>query len=159
MLSWRDDGSISVLTIGYCAIVVVLLIVGIDASKVFLAQRALSGAADSAALAAAQGIDRAAVYAGPGLGCGSRLPLSTTMASDLAQGSVTNDTPDLRHDFVSVDPAQVGVSDGTASVTLSGEVGIPFGRVLAWLDPSSGGHVRVSETAHAASPVVTAAGC
>jgi Putative Flp pilus-assembly TadE/G-like len=152
-----DDGSILVLIIGYTAIAAVLIVVGIDVSKVFLAQRALASTADSAALAAAQGVDTHAVYDGPGLRCGAPLPLDQQRAADLAGMAVAGQAGSLRHTFASLAPPETSVGGGTASVELSGEVAVPFGRVLAWLDPSHpGGTVRVTETSRARSPV---AGC
>src|SRR4029079_11288369 len=62
MLKGDDDGSLTLLVIGYTLIAAVLSVVGVDVSKVFLAQRALSSAADAAALAGAQAVDRTAVY-------------------------------------------------------------------------------------------------
>jgi Putative Flp pilus-assembly TadE/G-like len=157
MIRWRssdDDGSIMVLIIGYTAIAAVLITVGIDTSKVFLAQRALSAAADSAALAAAQGVDQPAIYAGTGLRCGQPLPLDLQRASDLADDSFSDDRTDLSHTFASLTPPQTSVNGGTVSVGLSGEVAVPFGRVLSWLDPSlPNGLVGVDETSHARSPV------
>lgn len=156
----RETGSILVLVIGYATIAAVLIVVGVDVSKVFLARRALEAAADAAALAAAQGIDTHAVYNGSGLGCGDRLPLSSARAASLAVASTQDDAANLRHTFASLDGPRTSVTRGTVTVELSGEVAVPFGRVLAWLDPArSGGEVRVTETSHAESPVVGPAGC
>jgi Putative Flp pilus-assembly TadE/G-like len=149
----RDDGSILVLVIGYTAIAAVLLVVGVDTSKVFLARRALASAADAAALAAAQGIDRNVLYNGPGPQCREPLPLSPRRAADLAAGSVALDRGHLGHLFASLSAPATSVAGGSAGVELTGEVAVPFGRVLSWLDPAdSGGLVRVSETSHARSP-------
>jgi hypothetical protein len=149
-----DDGQITVLVIGYVAIALLLIVAGIDASKVFLAQRALSSAADSAALAAAQGVDTHALYSGPGIRCGTILPLSSTRASDLAAVALDDDAPGLRHTFVDLSDPQTTVVGGDVSVALSGQVTVPFGKVLGWLVPSyPGGRVPVTETAHATSPV------
>lgn len=149
-----DDGSVMVLIIGYTAIAAVLITVGIDTSKVFLAQRALASAADSAALAAAQGVNRHAIYDGAGLRCGQPLPLNRQHAADLATESVANDASDLSHTFASLGEPQTSLDGGTVSVELSGEVAVPFGHVLAWLDPSRpDGLVRVSGTSHAQSPI------
>jgi hypothetical protein len=143
-----------VLIIGYAAIAAILITVGIDTSKVFLAQRALAAAADSAALAAAQGVDRSAIYSGAGLRCGQPLPLDEQHASELAAESVNDDAPDLSHTFVTLAVPQTSLAGGTVSVELSGQVAVPFGRVLAWLDPSRpDGLVQVTETSHARSPV------
>lgn len=155
-----DNGSILVLVIGYTAIGAVLMVVGIDLSSVFLARRALSSAADSAALAAAQGIDRQQVYDGPGPRCGQSLPLSRGRAVDLAVAAFAADQPGLHHAFRSVVGPDVAVAGGTVAVTVSGEVRLPFAKVVAWLDPGShGGAVEVSATSHASSPVAGDAGC
>ncbi|HTW19192.1 MAG TPA: pilus assembly protein TadG-related protein [Mycobacteriales bacterium] len=149
-----DDGSVLVLVIGYVAIAAVLITVGVDVSKVFLARRALASAADSAVLAAAQGIDTAAIYRGGALRCGEPLPLDPQHAADLAQRSLSDDAADLRHVFASLGPPATTVDGGTVTVVLRGRVDVPFGRVVGWLDGSaSGGRIGVSETSHARSPV------
>jgi uncharacterized membrane protein len=156
----REGGSILPLVVGYTAIAAVLIAVGIDASKVFLARRALSAAADSAALAAAQGIDVRAVYDGSGIRCGDRLPLSGDRAAQLATAAVRDASPGLRRTFASLDTPRTSVSRDTVTVVLGGEVAVPFGRVLTWLDPDrTGGRVGVTDTSHAVSPVVGVAGC
>lgn len=152
--SAADEGQITLLVIGYVSIALVLIVAGIDASKVFLAQRALSSAADSAALAAAQGVDTHAVYAGPGIRCGSTLPLDPARAAELVAMALDDATPDLHHTFWQLAAPQTDVAGGDVSVRLAGQVTVPFGRVLGWLDPSyPHGRVPVSETAHATSPV------
>lgn len=156
----RDDGSITVLLIGYVVIVIVLVIAAIDVSAVFLARRTLSSAADAAALAAAQGVDKPQLYSGSGLGCGDRLPLDPARAADLAGAAVDDDRTDLRNGLATLDAPTTTVAAGTATVSLSGQVRVPFGRVLGWLDPSlPNGLVPITETASAQSPVVGAAGC
>jgi hypothetical protein len=155
-----DEGSILPLVIGYAALAGLLVAVGVDASKVFLASRALSAAADSAALAAAQGIDKHAVYDGSRLRCGDRLPLSRERAATLAATATRDAAPGLHHTFDSLAAPRTSVSGGTATVVLAGQVAVPFGRVLTWLDPSrANGRVGVTETSHAESPVVGAPGC
>jgi Putative Flp pilus-assembly TadE/G-like len=149
-----DAGQITVLVIGYVAIALLLVVAGIDASNVFLAQRALSSAADSAALAAAQGVDTHALYTGPGIRCGTILPLSSARAGDLAATALDDDAPGLRHTFIDLSDPQTTVTGDDVSVRLSGQVAVPFGKVLGWLVPSyPDGRVPVAETAHASSPV------
>jgi uncharacterized membrane protein len=156
----RDDGSILLLVIGYTAIAAVLIAVGVDASKVFLARRALSAAADSAALAAAQGIDTRAVYDGSGIRCGARLPLSRDHAAALAAATARAAAPGLLRTFAFLDAPQTSVARGTVTVVLGGEVAVPFARVLTWLDPRHpSGRVGITETSHAESPVVGVGGC
>jgi hypothetical protein len=149
-----DDGSILPLIIGYTAIAAVLIVVGVDVSKVFLAQRALGSAADAAVLSAANGVDTHAIYDGAALRCGQPLPLDQDRAAALAAGSVDDERRDLGHTFASLADPQTSVDGGTVSVELSGDVAVPFGRVLSWLDPSRpDGLVHVTETSHARSPV------
>jgi uncharacterized membrane protein len=156
----RERGSILLLVIGYTAIAGVLIAVGVDASKVFLARQALSAAADSAALAAAQGIDRQAIYDGSGIRCGDRLPLSRDRAAALAAAAAQNAKPGLQRTFASLDAPRTAVDSGTVTVVLAGAVAVPFGRVLIWLDPGrANGRVGVTETSHAESPVAGAPGC
>ncbi len=154
----RDSGSLSVLIIGYAAITVVLVIVGIDVSKLFLAQRALSSAADAAALTAVQGVALHQVYDGDGVHCGTPIPLSSGQAAAMAARSLDRSRPDLRHVFTSVDQPETAVAGGAVSVRLSGVVTVPFGRVIGWLAPGhADGQFRVSETSRATSPVAGAA--
>ena len=154
-----DEGQLAVLIIGYTFLLAVLVVVGIDVSKVFLARRALSSVADAAALAAAQAADREAIYAGAA-SCGGVLPIDPTTAVEQVNASVADDLADLEHSFATVQPVDVAVADGTVTVHLTGDVQVPFGRVLALLDPSRGdGRVHVSVTAAAESPVSAAGGC
>lgn len=149
-----DDGQITLLVIGYVAIALVLVVVGIDVSKVFLAERALSSAADSAALAGAQGVDTRALYSGPGIRCGATLPLDQGRAETFVAASWDDEAADLGSTFSRLATPRTDVAGGDVSVELSGEVSVPFGRVLGWLDPSyPSGRVTVTETAHASSPV------
>jgi uncharacterized membrane protein len=148
-----DDGSVLVLIIGYTAIAAVLIVVGVDVSAVFLAQRTLASSADSAALSAAQGVDITAVYDGPGLRCAHDLPLDPTRAEQLAAASVAGDRADLGRSFTSL-ADRTEVIGGTVSVTLSGSVAVPFGKVLSWLDPADrDGTVSMTASATARSPV------
>src|SRR4051812_46422026 len=155
----RDDGQLTVLVIGYTFIAAVLVLVGVDVSKVFLARRALSSVADAAALTAAQSADRAAIYAGAA-GCGGVLPIDSAGAAQRVDASLADDLPDLRQTFAQPQPPDVDVTDGTVTVHLSGDVRVPFGRVLALLDPSrADGRVHVSVTASADSPITAPGGC
>jgi uncharacterized membrane protein len=156
----RDDGSLTLLVIGYVTIAAVLIVAGIDASKVFLAHRALSAAADAAALDAAQAVDKAAVYAGTAGGCGNLLPLDETAAAQRAQDAVGEQLPGLRQTFASLDDPQTQVVDGTVTVNLSGSIALPFGRVLALLVPGhADGRVHIDASAHAQSPLTSPGGC
>src|SRR5580698_10106465 len=98
-----DEGSIVVLVIGYAAIAALLMAAGIDVSKVFLAQRALSSAADAAAVAASEGVDAKRVYDGPELQCGGALPLDPTLSDALARHDIADESPDLGRAFASLE--------------------------------------------------------
>lgn len=155
----RDDGSLTVLVIGFTFILAVLVVVGVDVSKVFLARRALASVADAAALAAAQSADRAAIYAGAA-SCGGVLPLDPTTAGQQVDASLADDLADLHQTFAELQPPQVTVVDGTVTVALAGQVKVPFGRVLALLDPGrADGQVHVAVSASAASPITAPDGC
>jgi hypothetical protein len=158
--SGRDRGQLALLVIGYVAITGLLIVVGIDVSKVFLARRALSSAADAAALAAAQAVDRAAIYSGDAGGCGALLPLDVDRAAQLAGQSVADDLDSLRQTFGTVDPPETLVAGGTVTVHLSGDIAVPFGGVLALLVPGHGdGRVHVGVSASAQSPLSAPGGC
>lgn len=153
----RDDGSLSVLIIGYAGIAVLLLVVGIDASKLFLAQRALASAADDAAIEATRGVAVQRIYDDGGVTCGQPLPLNATDAQRDADASVNDYRTDLRHVFTSVGRPAVGTQQATVTVQLSGIVTVPFGRAIGWLLPAhADGEFRVTETASANSPVAGA---
>ncbi|HVV77839.1 MAG TPA: pilus assembly protein TadG-related protein [Mycobacteriales bacterium] len=150
----RERGSITVLIIGFTAIAMALIMAGIDLSKVFLAERTLSSAADAAAVAAAQGVDTDRIYDGPDLRCGESLPLDPARAAAMAEESIEERSPDLARSFKHLDPPDTTVGTSTASVALQAEVRVPFGRLLDWLGiANDGGAVRVRETAHATSPI------
>lgn len=154
-----DDGQLTLLIIGFVSIAALLIVVGVDASKVFLARRALSSTADSAALAAAEAVDRAAVYGGQS-GCGGLLPLDEAAAGRLAAGAVDDAAASLRHTFLTLDAPDTSVVEGTVTVRLGGAVQVPFGKVLALLVPGHPhGTVDVGVVAHAQSPLSLPGGC
>ena len=154
-----ENGQLTVLVIGFTFILAVLVVVGVDVSKVFLARRSLSSVADAAALAAAQSADRAAIYAGAAT-CGGVLPLDASVATQQVDASLADDLADLQQTFATVQGPDVSVSDGRVTVRLAGEVKVPFGRVLALLDPSRpDGRVRVAVSASAESPITAPGGC
>jgi uncharacterized membrane protein len=158
----RDDeqGQLSLLVIGYATIAAVLVVIGIDVSKVFLARRALASAADSAALAGAQAVDRAAIYAGQDAGCGGLLPLDGAQADALVRIAIEDDRADLEQTFAVLDSPSTVVEAGTVSVHLSGNVAVPFGHVLAVLLPGhADGRVQVDVTSSAQSPLTVPGGC
>jgi hypothetical protein len=155
----EDSGQLTLMIIGFVAIAATLVVVGIDVSKVFLARRALSSAADAAALSAAQGVDKAAIYGGAG-GCGGLLPLDPATAASYAENALDDDADDLRQTFAALDAPETQVQSGTVSVHLAGDVALPFGHVMALLLPGhADGRVHVDVTAHAQSPLSIPGGC
>ena len=155
-----DDGQLTLLIIGFVAIAAMLVVIGVDASKVFLAQRALSSAADAAALDAAQAVDKQAIYTGTGGGCGGLLPLDDVEAAHRAALAVDDQTAGLRSTFATLDEPQTDVSGGRVAVHLSGRVTVPFGQVLALLVPGHGdGRMQIDATSHAESPLSAPGGC
>lgn len=155
----RDEGQISLLIIGYAAIALVLVVVGIDASAVFLARRGLASTADAAALDAAQAVDRTAVYSGSIGGCGAPLPIDASAARERVLAVVADASDGLRHVFSALEPAEVTIDGGTVTVRLTGRAKVPFGHLLGLLLPGhADGTVEVDVTAHARSPL-TAGTC
>ena len=155
-----DEGQLTLLIIGFVAIAAVLIVVGVDASKVFLAQRALSSAADAAALSASQAVDKDAIYAGTGGGCGGLLPLDDAEAARRAAAAIDDQGASLHTTFATLDVPETDVSAGTVAVHLSGRVALPFGHILALLVPGhDDGRVEVDVTSHAQSPLSAPGGC
>jgi hypothetical protein len=150
----QERGSITVLIIGFTGIAMALVVAGIDVSKVFLAQRALSSAADAAAVEAAQGVDTDRVYDGPDLRCGEALPLDPDRAAVMARESIEQRSPDLARSFKRLDAPDTTVEGRTVTVEIRGEVKVPFGRILSFLGiADDGGAVPVREAARATSPI------
>jgi len=59
----REDGTITVMTVGFLVLVGLLTVVVVNASAAFLERQRLNNLADGAALAAADGLDEAGFYA------------------------------------------------------------------------------------------------
>ncbi|HVF20868.1 MAG TPA: pilus assembly protein TadG-related protein [Mycobacteriales bacterium] len=72
-----EDGTVLLLTTFLGIVLVLFVVVVVDASAAFLARRSLAGAADGAAIAAAQHVDWDAYYAGNG----DLLPLADAEAA------------------------------------------------------------------------------
>ena len=156
----RDEGQLTLLIIGFVAIAGLLIVVGVDASKVFLARRALSSAADAAAVAGSQAVDKAAIYAGTAGGCGELLPLDPDVAEQRAAQAVDDQSAGLKGTFATLDDPQTTVAGDTVAVHLSGRVALPFGHVLALLVPGhDDGTVQIDATSHAQSPLTMPGGC
>jgi uncharacterized membrane protein len=68
-----DDGTILVLTLGFAALLLVVVAIVVNVSSVVLAKRGVASAADGAAVSAAQALDLDRLYAD---GLGGEVPLS-----------------------------------------------------------------------------------
>ncbi|MCD9154627.1 pilus assembly protein TadG-related protein [Aeromicrobium duanguangcaii] len=63
-MTGRERGNVTVLTVGFLAVLGMLVVVVVNASAAFLERRELMNLADRVALHAADGLDRDAVYSG-----------------------------------------------------------------------------------------------
>lgn len=137
----RDDGTITVLVVGFTAILLALVAVVVDVSAVVLARRGAASAADGAAVAAAQQLDEAVLYA---KGLDSVVPLSADLVVDVVAryaAEAQQGQPGLVLE-PSVDPTGT-----TATVAARRQVGLPF---TGWLGVTS---VTVTAVARARAPV------
>jgi len=142
--SSRDHGSVLVLTLGFVVVVMMLVMVVVDASKLFLSRQALASVADGAASAAAQEVDTAAVYLGR---TGTTLPLSPAGALAAATASVRQGAAIAGLSDVSV--IDVTVTGPQVTVTIAGRVRLP----LAGLVTGGSNDVTITVTASAESAV------
>ncbi len=142
-----DDGQVMLLIVFFGLILMALLTVVVDVSTVFLAERELQSTADGAALAAAQQVDLAGVYAGQSNS--GPLPLSASgVGSTVATyASVAARIPHecSKASYV-VTRADVEADGETVTVQLTCRVPLPFVNVVARLWSNG---VTVSQTAHA----------
>ncbi|WP_433018325.1 Tad domain-containing protein [Kribbella sp. CA-294648] len=109
----------TVLIIGFAAIVLMMIIVVTDISKVFLVRRDLDATADGAVLAAANGL--AAIYAQPG--AGGNAAIDPEEARRLTAEYLDAVGADNR--FSGLDWS-ADVTGTTVTVTLSSSVDLPF---------------------------------
>lgn len=142
-----DDGSVSLLVLGYTLICLALVAVVVDATAVHLARTQLLDAADAAALAAADAIDERSVYRD---GVGDQLPVAPAAVRDEALAYLAAYDPPSRIDRLRLAGA-TGSADGTATVTLAGRVRLP---VAASVVAAYGGGITVSVTSTARSTLV-----
>jgi hypothetical protein len=114
-----DDGSVLPLVVG--AVVVVLLLVGVvtDTSVLWLQRRALQSTVDGAALAGAQAVDLASVYAGGAHGDLTLAPAAVRRAVRryLAATPSDDELPRFRLTSTTVDGPVVTVA-ASSTVTL-----------------------------------------
>lgn len=108
----QERGQITLLVIGFAAILVSLVAVVVDASQVVLLRRSLSSVADGAALAAAQSIGERAFYSGQ---TPDALPLDPSAARAAVAEHLSGVDLDLRVVEVSVDGDRVTVAVAAAA--------------------------------------------
>lgn len=114
-----DDGQMTVLIIGFTAIILLMIVVVTDISKVFLVRRDLDATADGAVLAAANGL--AAVYAQPG--AGSNAVIDPDQAARLTADYLNEVAASNRFDGLDW---SVDVEGTTVTVRLTSITDLPF---------------------------------
>lgn len=143
-----DRGQAMLLVIGLAVILVAVVAVVVDASRLFLYRRALAAVADGAATSAVQAVDEAAIYRDPeALGRGL-LPLDPSAASRAVEQYVHDAEVAARFDAFAIDAVSVTDSAGAVTVTVSARVHMPFTGVMP-LPSVSGGRIAVTATARA----------
>jgi uncharacterized membrane protein len=142
-----DEGQVTLAIIGFAMVVLLLFAVVVSSSRVFLGQRDLAAAADSAAASAAQAVSEPAVY---GDLAGPELPIDPGAARDrIAEYVALASLADHFADFVVVD---VSVTGATVTVTFAARAPMPYGGMLS--DEWEGGY-PITATAIAHSPFTT----
>jgi Flp pilus assembly protein TadG len=112
-----EDGSITLLTIGLVTVVLMVLVGLVQVGHVFLAQREVADACDSAAVAGVQALDADAIYSdqGPRVDLAvARRDVAVSTEGSTLHATVTGLTPDGRGVLVSCSQA----------------VRVPFGAVV-----------------------------
>ena len=137
-----DEGSITILVIGFAVILLLLVAVVVDVSVVVLARRGSSSAADGAAVAAAQQLDVGVVY---DKGLTDAIPLSQDLV-DSVVAQYQSDAEQGQPGLV-LTPA-LDAAQTTVTVTATREVRLPF---AAWFGVQA---VTVTSVAHARAPLV-----
>ncbi len=116
-----DEGSITVLVLGYFLVCVLLVTVVVNVSKVLLVRRSLAGAVDGAAVAASNGLDERQIYRGD---LGEAVPLSDAAAGALVEDYV--DAAGLAAHFDGFQVVAVDTDGEAATVTFAAVVPLPF---------------------------------
>ena len=142
-----DEGQLLLLVLGFTLVVALLVTVVVNASRVFLTQRALSAAADGAALAAADALDEAAVYSGAGPA--ELLPLGEAAVHDAVASYAAG--ADLAARFEGLALSSTLSEDGTTvTVTAGALVDLPF---LNAASSAHAGGYPLTVTASARTPL------
>jgi hypothetical protein len=136
------------LMIGLAVLLIALVAVVVDASRLFLYRRALATVADGAATSAVQAVDEAAIYRDPeALGQGV-LPMDPSAARRAVEQYVQDAEIAAQFDALAIDAVTVTDGAGAVTVTVSARVDLPFTGLLP-LRAVSGGRIAVTTTARA----------
>jgi Flp pilus assembly protein TadG len=140
-----DSGSVLVLMIGFLVLAAMLVVVVVHLSRVFLHDRALSAAADGAALAAVQAVDESAIYGGA---FGQSLPLDSSAVDQRVEDYVVASGLTSRFDDFAV--IETRVESGRVVVVLRATVDLPFDGIVSqgWT-----GGVPISAESRATAPL------
>jgi hypothetical protein len=142
-----DDGSVLLLILGLVVLLLLVVTVVVDVTALFLARKDVLAAADGAALAGAQAVDRERLYTD---GVGDRpLPLDPARAEQAARAYLRDVGVGDRLDRFEVDVAATG---DAVTVRLVGVAPLPF---VSQLTPGAGGGVEVAASATAVTSVVS----
>ncbi|MEO7752585.1 MAG: pilus assembly protein TadG-related protein [Terracoccus sp.] len=138
-----EEGQVSLLILGVFAIVLVLILGGIDVTAAQLARMRLLDVTDAAALDAADSLDEQSVYE---QGVGARLALTDASVRDSASAHLAKTPRPVGISDWGLVP-QTGSPDGrTAVVTLSGRATLPM---TGWVLESLGGGVTITVSSRA----------
>ena len=134
-----DDGTILVLSLGFAAVLLVMVGVVVNVSAVVLAKRGVASAADGAAVSAAQALDLGALY---DRGLRAQIPLDAADAGARVQAYAAG--------------ARAGQPGLQLALSLDGDTAVVEGvRVVRLPFPVLGsGPVTVRAVARARAPVV-----
>jgi len=147
-VSARDSGQVALLILGFAVILGLLVTVVVDVSSLYLERRALVAAADAGALAAAQGIDEAAVYSSGG-GVAETVPLDDQAVEQRLRDQV--DAAGLTQRFADFRVESVTSDGQSVTVELSARVRLPFVNVVT----GSASGIRIAASARAQTTVAT----
>jgi len=142
-----DDGSVLILILGLVVLAALFVTVVIDVSTLYLERRTLIAAADGAALAGAQAVDRATIYEN-GLPSSGPLPLEADAAAVAAREYLV--AHGIERDFPRL-TVTIDTTETTIQVQLRAQVALP---VTNGVTPGASDGVTVAASATARTPVI-----